>query len=459
MKRAMFTRGMLAVCAALALLCTVSSVILFQSGQAKWIWVLVSFTLIILVLSLVYLVAASDSLEKRLLKSVKMVVLSLKGIAGGSYITAATDPLYAQLTPEITEMNTLTLNISDKLRELTAERDRIVATLDNMSEGLVVLEISLNITLINKSAMEFFGVKEELKGQNILRLTHMPKTIEAARKAVRSGKHTAVDIKSAKDDRILQIFINPIHGDEQNLQSGAIMLVTDVTGVRRAEQIRSDFVANASHELKTPLTSIKGFTELIESGIISDSEKISRYLALIRQETERMIELINDILKLSELEAIVSDSGRAQISLKLIAQKITESLALQAQAKDVNIVVSGDMGMLTANPDRMTEVMLNLVDNAVKYNNPGGRVEVHITQGVETVILTVSDTGMGIPEDSQERIFERFYRVDRGRSRKQGGTGLGLAIVKHITELYKGTIALESKLGKGTTIKITLPIK
>jgi two-component system phosphate regulon sensor histidine kinase PhoR len=469
MKHAIITGGMFAVAAALALLCAVGSVILFNTGKAEWVWVLILSAVAILALMLWYFAAASILLEKRLMTSLKTAIGTLRGIVGDGYGAAAINPLHAQFTPEITEISNLSLYVSKKFGELAAERDRIAYTLDNMSEGLVVLDSSLNITLINKSAMGFFSADNNIKGQNLLRLTHMPRTLEAAQSAANSNERAVFDIKSSNDDRTLQIFLSPvqdepvhdepIHDDGKNARSGAIMLITDVTAVRRAEQIRSDFVANASHELKTPLTSIKGFTELMQSGIIDEPDMVSRYLKLIREETERMIVLIDDILKLSELESVISDTGRAQVSLKLVAQKVSESLALQAQSKDVSIEVCGDTGMLTANPDRMTELILNLVDNAVKYNRAGGRVEVNITGGENTVIMNVTDTGVGIPKESQERVFERFYRVDRGRSRRQGGTGLGLAIVKHIVGLYRGTIELESKPGRGTTIKITLPVK
>jgi two-component system phosphate regulon sensor histidine kinase PhoR len=346
--------------------------------------------------------------------------------------------------------------VNERIGRLVSDRRRILYMLDNMSEGLVMLEKDLTITLINKSAMRFFDVDESVRGRNLLRLVHMPRMIDAAQQAVGAGTHSAFDIRMADGERVLQAIVSPA-GSRTAAGGGAIVLITDVTAVRRAEQIRSDFVANASHELKTPLTSIKGFAELMESGIISDPQQSAKCLEHIRKETDRMIGLIDDILKLSELESVVSDTGRSRVGLKLIAQRAADSLDIQAREKGVSVDVTGSTGMLSANPDRMFEVVLNLVDNAIKYNRPGGKVGVDISETDSEVTLRVADTGVGIPEESKERIFERFYRVDKSRSRREGGTGLGLAIVKHITELYKGHITLDSKLGEGTTVTVVLP--
>jgi two-component system phosphate regulon sensor histidine kinase PhoR len=284
----------------------------------------------------------------------------------------------------------------------------------------------------------------------------LPSIAEALRQVTASGEPTSMDIKSPDGQKTLQIHMSAVN-DENEKTDGAIMLITDVTTVRLAEQIRSEFVANASHELKTPLTSIKGFSELIDTGIISDPGKAREYLEHIRIETERMIGLINDILKLSELESTTTDSGKVQVSLKLIAQKVCDSLVNQISRKGVTVTVEGEIGSIEANPEHMEQMVLNLVDNAVKYNRPGGFVKVKVEQNTENVCIKVSDSGVGIPKESRDRVFERFYRVDKSRSRKLGGTGLGLSIVKHIVGLYKGSISLESEEGVGTTIGITLP--
>lgn len=381
----------------------------------------------------------------------------LANINAGGYGIDLAEPEYRELSPVIQQIKTLSDKIADTLNELTSERQRIGFLLDNMREGLVVLDRSQRILLINRSACEFFSAPEKPVGKNLLCLTRIPHITESAENAAKTGQSDFFDVDAPDGRKVLQLFVNPVSGTASDADGGVILLITDVTVVRRSEQIRSEFVANASHELKTPLTSIKGFAELLESGMVNNPEKESRYLALIHAETERMIVLINDILRLSELESITEDTGKATVSLLAAAQKVKESLAVQASERNIAISVSGDAGILDANPDRMTELILNLMDNAVKYNRTDGRVEIRVTSQKNSVALTVSDTGIGIPPEVQDRVFERFYRVDKSRSRKIGGTGLGLSIVKHIVELYKGKIALKSEVGKGTAIQVTLP--
>lgn len=338
------------------------------------------------------------------------------------------------------------------------ERERADYMLDNMNEGLVALDHTLTIVMMNKRAAEFFksGLANMI-GQNLLHLTHMPRLIEAASQAAETGQPEVFDWQDTERGLTLQFSISVVNSFIHKNSNGVILLISDVTTLRRTEQIRSEFVANASHELKTPLTAIKGFAELMEADFIKEPEQIKGYLSRIRQETERMIELINDILHLSELESVNVDAGFSTVSMKLIAQRAAESVSLSAHKRQISVNVDGDMGTLHANPDRMMQLVLNLVDNAVKYNRPNGNVHVQISTQNGQVMLRVSDTGVGIPAEAQQRVFERFYRVDKGRSRSQGGTGLGLSIVKHIVGLYHGRILLESAAGKGTSITVSLP--
>lgn len=389
----------------------------------------------------------------------KGAVLTLEraGNEGGVTVNPAPETLlYDDLADSAYEIARTATQVSQKIKALYIENKRIGYLLNNMNEGLVVFDRDMSILIINSSAAAFFDVGDGMKGQNVLQLTHTPAISDALHKVTQTGQPAAVDIKASGSKTTLQILMSAVHDEEENTD-GAIMLISDVTAIRLAEQIRSEFVANASHELKTPLTSIKGFSELIDTGIINDPEKVHGYLEQIRTETERMIGLINDILKLSEIESTVHDTGMVQLSLKLLAKKVCGSLMNQISVKGVTVSVTGDIGSIEANPDHMQQMLLNLVDNAVKYNVPGGAVNVSVGQDAGTVSVTVSDTGVGIPKEAQQRVFERFYRVDKSRSRKLGGTGLGLSIVKHIVELYKGTIKLESEPEHGTSVTVTLP--
>lgn len=219
---------------------------------------------------------------------------------------------------------------------------------------------------------------------------------------------------------------------------------------------RSEFTANVTHELKTPLTSIKGFTDMILSGIVKDPEDQRRFLSMIGMEADRLIRLINDVLKLSELESVAISQPNETAEILATANDVAD--LLRPTAGDVTITVTGSEQWASISPNRLRDLIINLVSNAVKYNVPGGSVTVTAEQAEEGMVrLRVKDTGIGIPEEDQPRVFERFYRVDKGRSKKAGGTGLGLAIVKHTTALYGGKIDLKSKPGVGTEITITLP--
>ncbi len=219
---------------------------------------------------------------------------------------------------------------------------------------------------------------------------------------------------------------------------------------------RSEFTANVTHELKTPLTSIKGFTDMILSGIVTNPEDERRFITMIGVEVDRLIGLINDVLKLSELETVAIAQPDEAADVLKVARETAEFL--RPTAGDITITVEGTPCVANISPIRLRELIMNLASNAVKYNVPGGKVSVSVGDfGEERVFLKVTDTGIGIPEEAQSRVFERFYRVDKGRSKKAGGTGLGLAIVKHITALYHGTLELSSIVGEGTSVTITLP--
>lgn len=227
--------------------------------------------------------------------------------------------------------------------------------------------------------------------------------------------------------------------------------------LKDAEQIRAEFSANVSHELKTPLTTIKGFGEMLENGLITDSEDVKKYGGTIYRESTRLLSLINDIIRLSEIEE--NDvTVNPEVDLLEIANAAADSLADKAENNSVSITVQGERTFAHANQMYIGELFANLIDNAIKYNKQGGSVIVSVTKSDGNAVISVKDTGIGIPDDSKERIFERFYRVDKSHSRAIGGTGLGLSIVKHIVNYHKGRIELESTLGVGTEITVYLPM-
>ncbi len=225
----------------------------------------------------------------------------------------------------------------------------------------------------------------------------------------------------------------------------------------KLQTVRSEFAANVSHELKTPLTSIKGFTDMLSSGIVKDPEDQRRFITMIGVEVDRLVELINDVLKLSELESVAMPQSDIRADVLAVAGEAREFLKPVADRAGVTVLLGGVETQVAMAPGRLRELFTNLIENGIKYNERNGRVDITVRQVEHQVLIVVSDTGIGIPQDAQGRVFERFYRVDKGRARKTGGTGLGLAIVKHITQLYGGTIQLESEAGKGTTITVAFP--
>ena len=229
---------------------------------------------------------------------------------------------------------------------------------------------------------------------------------------------------------------------------GTIVLLVDVTYNVKAEKMRQEFTANVSHELKTPLTTIKGFGEMFGSGMITQKNDVQKYGAMIERESERLLFLINDIIRLSEIE-----------ELRTSAQSALQILNPVIQRNQIQIQLEGSCLLLRSNESYIRELFVNLIDNAIKYNNPGGTVHISISRVEQQAKIVIADNGIGIPLHAQSRIFERFYRVDKSRSKQRGGTGLGLSIVKHIVDYHDGVISLRSELGHGTEITILLPIQ
>ena len=309
-----------------------------------------------------------------------------------------------------------------------------------------MLDRDFNILSINNVAAKLFAGAR--KTQNFERICRIPQLLGKIGETFSTGaaSHIRLDMKN-RNGRVYRASVSPAR--EEGRVAYAVVLISDETELLRLERVRSDFVANVSHELKTPLTSIKGFAELIQTGMVTDEKKVDDYLLRIGAESERLIALIDDILRLSELENI--DRAKlllARVDLGDLAVQTAGTLESQASDRGVSIRVEGS-GIIRADAERIRELLINLVDNAVKYNRPGGHVWVNISGDEKSVRLSVKDDGIGIPLEHQDRIFERFYRVDKGRSRKSGSTGLGLAIVKHTAELYGAAVSLSSEEDRG----------
>lgn len=366
---------------------------------------------------------------------------------------------YEELNNIVVSTAKLSEQIRKSLNKLKYERNKVEYILDNMTEGFILINESQEVLTMNQSARQILQYQGEDLSQNIVHYTQNIDIISAVERAVKEDEFSAFDITGA-DNRIYSAHISTVKkGILNEHNSGVVILLIDVTNDRQAQQMRQEFFSNVSHELKTPITSIQGFAELLESNMISDENKKKEFLQRIKKETQNMTNLINDILMISRLETKTVDENIAPTKIKPILQEVLSTLEPIAHQSGVTLELECEDIVMNANAQQLHQLCNNLVLNAVKYNRENGKVSITGKKEKESFYLNVSDTGIGIPPDCQQRVFERFFRVDKGRSRKMGGTGLGLSIVKHIVQFYNGSISLESEVGKGTSITIRLPLE
>ena len=350
---------------------------------------------------------------------------------------------YEELSPLLRRINQQHLQINAQMRKLQRKTDEFIQITSYMQEGLVVLDNETHIRSINTAAMKIFGAKETCVGSSFFQVNRSNALRQALNDALDRGHGSAV---LELEGRAYRFDMSRIQSDGNLL--GAVILAVDVTEAQNAEQMRREFSANVSHELKTPLQGIIGSAELLESGMVK-AEDMPRFVGHIRKEASRLVNLIEDIIRLSQLDEGV-ELPAEQVDMLALAEDVKEILTPSAAEKNITIDVTGNGFSIQGVRRMLQEIIYNLCDNAIKYNVPGGSVVIH----VENNRLVVSDTGIGIPAEHKDRIFERFYRVDKSHSKASGGTGLGLSIVKHATAYHKAEISLESTPGKGTTITI-----
>lgn len=359
--------------------------------------------------------------------------------------------VYDELIPFINKINMQNRKIDRQIARLTRSRREFDIITENMSEGLVLTDIKGNILTHNKGIEKFFGVGEDINGKNILTLNRSEVFREIFSDI--TEKRRGEDILSL-NGRYYDMTANPVY-DEDGTPCGAVILAVDITEKEKREKLRREFTANVSHELKTPLTSISGISDMLMNGIVAP-EDIKGFAGDINKESARLITLVNDIIKLSELdEGAYSTGTDEKVDLLKTAAEVKKRLEKIAAKKNVKIVVTGEDAEITGGESLVFEMLYNLCDNAVKYNKENGNVTVSVGTSEGTPFVTVKDTGIGIPPEYTDRIFERFFRVDKSRSKESGGTGLGLSIVKHIAMSLGADIRVESTVGKGTEITVT----
>ena len=352
---------------------------------------------------------------------------------------------YDELAPFIQTISKQRERIGMQMEDIQNRSDTITAIMDSMSEGVILIDMKGSILSVNKTATEIFNISFNPEGKNILEILRDTELNECMRLAL-SGKRN--ELNMMHDDRSYRVYFSPV------TDSGAIILFMDITERTVAEKLRREFSANVSHELKTPLTTIYGNVEMLKDGMVKEEDK-DEFYEKIKDEAARLITLIEDIIMLSQLDEENIAIKYESVNLVTAAKAAIESLSQKALDLKIDIDLSGK-GTINANYSQITEMFYNLIENAIKYNKPGGAVSIEIESDKDAIKIIVSDTGIGIPQKDHDRVFERFYRVDKSRSKKTGGTGLGLAIVKHIIMANGGTITLESEEGIGTKISINL---
>lgn len=362
-------------------------------------------------------------------------------------------------------INGMADSLQNQLQTIRDNEDLLQSVLDNMTSGILLVDAEGSIALINPAAEKMLHVTSgQLSGRSFhelkqyYELTRLIKDGITEREVIHQER-----ILYQPEETILRLDGVPMFGDEQSFK-GMLFLLQDVTAIRRLENMRSEFVANVSHELKTPVAAVKGFAETLLGGGVKDEETARSFLQIIYDESERLNRLISDILDLSKIESKRSPMDYAPVHLASFCASIMDTISTVAKKK--KITLTSDIPeelFVEADEDKLRQILINLLSNAVSYTQDGGKVELTVqdrqdAEGAEKVLIKIVDTGIGIPKKDQPRIFERFYRVDKGRSRSSGGTGLGLSIVKHLVEQHHGEISVESELGLGTTFTVELPM-
>ena len=354
---------------------------------------------------------------------------------------------YDELSPFLSKISNQQKKIKFQENQLSQRKNEFLAITSNMNEGLVLLGKDKKVISINPSAESFFTSETDCTGMDFIRLERNPDIIKALERA---EIQDTSEIQVNRNGRIFQLNISCIR--DMGELSGFVILIFDITEKSDSENRRREFTANVSHELKSPLQSIMGSAELIENGLVK-KEDMPKFIGNIRSEATRLLTLINDIIKLSKLDEGTTLSEQDFDLYSLVKENI-EVLKSSAEKKNISVSFKGESLMMKSMKPLVSEIVYNLIDNAIKYNVENGSVEISISRDKNNIILSVSDTGIGIPEEYQERVFERFYRVDKSHSKETGGTGLGLSIVKHAVQDIGADIKLESRCGKGTVVTV-----
>ncbi len=392
-------------------------------------------------------------------KPIREISLITRDVARGNFSKRVPISSNDEIGDLSKAFNYMSEQIKLKLHEVNLSKSRLEAVLLSMFEGVMVVDSGGTILLMNQTLKDFLLVKDEPVGRKpieIIRNIEIQEITDCALKA-NCGVETCEIFVLTPKEKILSVHATPVI--REGKPEGAVLVFYDITSLRQLEKVRRDFVANVSHELRTPISSIKGYAETLIDGALEDKKNAKDFLKIIYSDSSRLARLIDDLLDLSKIE-----SGKLKLTLKPTAlepviKRIVSGLNKQAKDKSIKIQIDIPLYLpnILADEARIAQVLLNLIDNAIKYNQQKGVITISAKEKNKFVQVDISDTGVGIPEKDLPRLFERFYRVDKARSRELGGTGLGLSIVKHIVSAHHGEVSVQSVLGQGSTFSFTIP--
>lgn len=360
--------------------------------------------------------------------------------------------IYDEMAPFLRRITVQNKLISKQMQDRQRRQREFETITENMQEGLLVLDAKGEVLSCNKGARRLLGVDHVPEKENVFALNRT----EGFRRCITAalaGNHEEVTMES--DSRSYQLLANPV--TEDGLVAGVVLLLFDNTEKADREKLRREFTANVSHELKTPLTSISGFAEIMKNGMVK-AEDVPRFAHNIYDEAQRLISMVQDIIQLSRLDEAQETMEKTEVNVALIAETVAKRLEGQAAQRNIVFHIETESAVLSGVPHVLEEMIYNLCDNAIRYNKDNGSVTLKVEKHPDDITVTVADTGIGIPYGEQERVFERFYRVSRSRSKEIDGTGLGLSIVKHGALLHQATVKMESEVDKGTTIRLILSL-
>lgn len=383
-----------------------------------------------------------------------------KSVMAGDFSKKIFIPARDELGELARAINAISQQINSRKEESATGQSRLEAVFLSMFNGVMILDHRGAIILMNAPLREFLSVDQQVIGKRPLEVIRNIVIQEMADNVLnfKNRFESGEIIVMLAEEKILQVHATPIM--RENRVDGAVLIFHDITELRKLENIRQDFVANVSHELRTPVSTIRGYAETLLEGALEDKEHAREFLRIIHDDAERLSKLIDDLLDLSRIESGKLKLTFEERALELVVDRVLTALKSQAQKNAIRLVkeIPRDLPRTRIDEDGIAQVMRNLVENAIKYNNKGGCVTVcaRATDG-GYIEVSVIDTGIGIPHEDLPRIFERFYRVDKARSRELGSTGLGLSIVKHIIQAHRGEVTVESQLGRGSTFRFTLP--